>query len=56
MRAGKSGTTEVVWSGSFKRKNPSDDPPEAESDAGAIKLVKGVYRGGLDNLKKMLEG
>jgi hypothetical protein len=56
VRAGKSGTTEVVWSGSFKRKNPSDDPPEAESDAGTIKLVKGVYRGGLDNLKKMLEG
>lgn len=50
------GTTKVTWSGTFKRKNPADNPPEAESDAGAIKLVKGVYRGGLDNLKKMLEG
>jgi mxaD protein len=48
------GMTEVVWSGTFKRKNTSDNPPEAESDAGALKLVKGVYRGGLDNLKKML--
>ena len=49
------GTTKVVWSGTFKRKNASDAPPEAESDAGVTKLVKGVYRGGLDNLKKMLE-
>jgi Polyketide cyclase / dehydrase and lipid transport len=56
VRPGKSGMTEVIWSGSWKRKNPADDPPEAESDAGTIKLVKGVYRGGLDNLKKMLEG
>ena len=49
------GMTVVAWSGTFKRKNTSDNPPEAESDAGVIKLVKGVYRGGLDNLKKMLE-
>ena len=55
VRPGKSaGMTEVVWSGTFKRKNTSDNPPEAESDAGALKLVKGVYRGGLDNLKKTL--
>jgi len=56
VRPGKAGMTEVIWSGSWKRKNTSDNPPEAESDAGTIKLIKGVYRGGLDNLKKMLEG
>lgn len=56
VRAGSDGMSKVTWSGSFKRKNTSDNPPEAESDAGATKLVKGVYRGGLDNLKKMLEG
>jgi len=55
VRPAPSGMTEVTWSGSFKRKNTSDDPPEAESDAGTIKLVTGVYRDGLDNLKKMLE-
>lgn len=55
VRRGPAGMTKVTWSGRFKRKNTSDNPPEAESDAGAIKLVKGVYRGGLDNLKKMLE-
>ena len=56
VRAGKDGMTDVVWSGTFKRKNASENPPEAESDQGAVKLIKGVYRGGLDNLKKMLEG
>lgn len=55
VRPGKAGTTEVTWSGTYQRKNTSDNPPEAESDAGTIKLVKGVYRGRLDNLKKMLE-
>lgn len=56
LHAQANGTTKVVWAGNFKRKNPADSPPEAESDAGATKLVTGVYRGGLDNLKKMLEG
>jgi len=56
VHAGQGGMTQVTWSGTWKRKNPADNPPEAESDAGTIKLVKGVYRGGLDNLKKMLEG
>lgn len=56
VRAGKGGMTRVTWSGTFKRKNTSDNPPEAENDEAAVKLIKGVYRGGLDNLKKMLEG
>jgi mxaD protein len=55
VRSGAMGMTKVIWSGSFKRKNTSDNPPEAESDAGTMKLVKGIYRGGLDNLKMMLE-
>ena len=40
----------------FKRKNPADNPPEGETDAAAVDLIKGVYRAGLDNLKKKLEG
>ena len=55
VQAGPGNTTKVIWRGSCKRKNTSDSPPEAESDAGVKKLLKGVYRGGLDNLKKMLE-
>ena len=50
------GTTVVTWVGNFKRKNPADNPPEAESDAGAVKLITGVYRAGLENLKTKLEG
>jgi hypothetical protein len=57
VKAGADGTSSVVtWSGSFKRKNPADNPPDAESDAGVTKFVTGVYQSGLDNLKKMLEG
>jgi mxaD protein len=56
VRSAGGGMTKVIWSSTFKRKNPAANPPEAESDAGATKLVQGVYRGGLDNLKKMLEG
>jgi mxaD protein len=56
VHAGKGGMTRVTWSGTFKRKNTSDNPPEPESDEGVVKLIKGVYRGGLDNLKKILEG
>jgi mxaD protein len=55
VQPGSNGMTKVTWSGKFKRKNTSDSPPEAESDAGVTKLIKGVYRGGLDNLKKILE-
>jgi len=55
VQAGSGGMTKVTWSGSFKRKNTSDTPPEAESDAGVTKLIRSVYRGGLDNLKKMLQ-
>jgi mxaD protein len=56
VATGKNGRTTVTWVGNFKRKNPADNPPEAESDAGAVKLITGVYRAGLDNLKKKLEG
>jgi mxaD protein len=57
VKARADGTSSVVtWSGSFKRKNPADNPPDAESDAGVTKFVTGVYQSGLDNLKKVLEG
>jgi hypothetical protein len=46
----------VKWSGSFMRRNPASTPPPGEDDAAAIKLVEVVYRTGLDNLKRMLEG
>ena len=38
----------VVWEGSFKHKDGSDDET-------AVKTMTSVYRGGLDNLKKISE-
>jgi mxaD protein len=56
VTANKDGTTLVRWSSTFKRKNPADNPPDAESDAAGVKLITGVYQGGLANLKKLAEG
>ncbi len=51
---GPNGGSHVTWVGTFKRKSTSDTPPEAENDETALKLVNGVYSGGVDNLKKTL--
>lgn len=52
--AGKEKST-VVWNGTFKRKDTSASPAEGQDDATAVKVITGVYRGGLDNLKKISE-
>jgi mxaD protein len=46
----------VTWSGHFKRKNTGDNPADNENDKTAVDTVGGVYQGGLDNLKKIVEG
>jgi mxaD protein len=56
VKPGAKGGSRVTWTGSFKRKSTSDNPPESENDAAALKLINGVYEGGLSNLKKMLGG
>ena len=45
----------VVWKGTFKRKDTAATPAEGQDDATAVKVITGVYRGGLDNLKKISE-
>lgn len=52
--AGK-GKSLVIWKGTFKRKDTSATPAEGQNDATAVKVISGVYRGGLDNLKKITE-
>ena len=52
--AGK-GKSTVTWSGRFKRKNVGDNPADNENDKAAVDAMGGVYQGGLDNLKKILE-
>ena len=53
--AGDNAST-VVWSGRFKRKNVGANPADNENDKTAVDTISGVYQGGLDNLKKILEG
>ena len=56
VKPGPNGGSHVTWTGTFKRKSNSDNPPEAENDTAATKLITGVYEGGLANLKQMLGG
>jgi mxaD protein len=49
------GKSSVTWSGWFKRKNVGDNPGDNENDKTAVDTIGGVYQGGLDNLKKMVE-
>lgn len=49
------GKSVVTWKGAFYRGYMNNDPPPELNDEAAVKAVKGVYRGGLDNLKKLLE-
>ncbi len=45
----------VTWTGHFKRKNVGDNPADNENDKTAVDTIGGVYQGGLDNLKKIVE-
>jgi len=47
--------TLVTWSGRFKRKDVGDNPSATENDKAALDAITGVYRSGLDNLKKIVE-
>ena len=55
VKGNGAGGSTVTWIGTFKRKNPRDNVPEGESDAGTIKLISGAYQAGLQTVKKMLE-
>jgi Polyketide cyclase / dehydrase and lipid transport len=46
----------VEWAGAFYRGYPNNDPPPELNDEAAIAAVTGLYRDGLDGLKKKLEG
>jgi mxaD protein len=55
VKAGKDGKTTVVWEGSFKRKDTSAAPAKGQGDEDASNTITGVYKGGLENLKKISE-
>lgn len=47
--------TEVVWNANFARKDPSATPAKGHDDATATSTISAIFRGGLDNLKKITE-
>ncbi|HZP86917.1 MAG TPA: SRPBCC family protein [Burkholderiales bacterium] len=55
VKPNANGGSTVTWIGQFTRKNPRTNPPEGESDAGALGLITGAYQAGLQNLKKLME-
>jgi mxaD protein len=56
VRPAGPGKAEVTWSGHFQRKDTSEKPAEGADDKTAVTTIGGVYQGGLDNLKKVVEG
>lgn len=56
VKAAGKGRSKVTWSGTFKRKHVGSNPPADANDATATKTIASVYRGGLDNLKTVVEG
>ena len=51
----RANVSEVVWNANFARKDFSDTPAAGKDDAAALGTIKAVFRGGLDNLKKISE-
>jgi len=45
----------MIWTSTFRRKNFSANPPEAESDAGLIKALSGIYLESMGVVKNMAE-
>lgn len=48
--------SEVEWRGAFYRGYPNNDPPPELNDEAAINAVTGLYKAGLESLKKQIEG
>jgi len=56
VQPGADGKGSVVeWAGAFYRGFPNNEPPPELNDEAAIKAVTGLYRDGLDGLKKKIE-
>jgi hypothetical protein len=50
------GKSAVEWKGAFYRFYVNNDPPPDQDDAAAVAAVTGIYKSGLDALKKKVEG
>jgi len=56
VTASGAGQSVVEWRGAFYRAYPNNDPPPDQNDEAAIKAITSLYQGGLQNLKKIVEG
>lgn len=54
--SGEGNQSIVEWRGAFYRGHPNNDPPPDRNDEAAVKAVTGVYKSGLEQLKKLVEG
>lgn len=45
----------IEWRGAFYRAFMNNDPPPEQNDDAAVAAVTGIYKTGLDNLKKLLQ-
>jgi carbon monoxide dehydrogenase subunit G len=52
---GTGNTSTVEWRGAFYRGHPGNEPPKDQNDDAAVAAITGVYKGGLENLKKVVE-
>lgn len=55
VRSLDASTSEVVWKGSFNRKDLSASPAKGQDDEAASNTIHAVYRGGLDNIEKVIK-
>lgn len=55
VRANDAGGSTVEWRGAFYRGYMLNDPPPDLNDEASVAAVVGVYRSGLDNIKKLAE-
>jgi mxaD protein len=55
VRSAGPGKSAVTWSGTFQRKDTGPTPAAGADDKTATTTIGGVYQGGLDNLKKLVE-
>ncbi len=55
VKAVEGGKSLVEWRGAFYRGYPNNDPPPDRNDEAAEKAITGVYKAGLENLKKVVE-
>jgi len=55
VRPAGPGKSAVTWSGTFQRKDTGPTPAAGADDKTAVTTIGGVYQGGLDNLKKIVE-